>query len=76
MTLKKTIERDEIANALKLQRISSSIIRVKKTCTAGKKQMLPVIEKHNADYLIGLAAQRPFRHGLPSMRPLKPNQPN
>ena len=40
VTVKKTIERDEIANALKLQRISSSIIRVKKTCTAGKKKQI------------------------------------
>ena len=30
-------ENYEIANALRLQRISSSIIRVEKTCTAGKK---------------------------------------
>ena len=32
-----------------------------------------MFEKHNADYLIDLAAQRPFRHGLSSMRPLKRN---
>ena len=69
VTLKKTVERDEIANAFRLQRILSSIIRVKKTCIAGKKKrMKRAIEKHNADYLIGLAAQRPFRHGLSSIQ--------
>ena len=73
VTLKKTIERDEIANALRLQRISSSIIRVKKPVLRAIKQMQRAIERHNADYLIGLAAQRPFRHGLSSMRPLKRN---
>ena len=68
------MERDEITNVLRLQRISSSIIRVKKPVLRAKKQMQHAIEKHNADYLIGLAAQRPFRHGLSSMRPL--NQTN
>ena len=45
----------------------------KKPVLRAKKQMKRAIEKHNADYLIGLAAQRPFGHGLSSMRPLKRN---